>query len=342
MRRNKHRFLRDAACREGSVLLLVLWGLFFLSALIAASSTYVGSVIELARHMKQRSAGSQSAHVAVERSLQLVSADTNGWDGFGELWHQKEEFEWSDVEGGAFAVAHTSIGESGSVQTNFGLIDEDGKINVNMAERGLLQALLRREGRLSAGEAESLAACIIDWRDPDDDVLTGGAENGYYQGLSSSYSCRNGPMRILRELLLVKGMDCNVLDRVSPHLTVYGSGKINLNTAGKAVLSAMAEAAGGRDSAACVSLADKVIAARAGGNDFSGTSAAGVISSVKASSALTAEEEVLLSGMMRHGTLRSSCFGGIAMGRASAGGAVSEIEFIFDREQKKIVYWREK
>src|SRR5262249_10422864 len=58
---------------------------------------------------------------------------------------------------------------------------------------------------------EDIANSILDWLDPDDSPRTSGAENDYYQSLSQPYSCKNGPLDSLEELLLVKGVTPQLL-----------------------------------------------------------------------------------------------------------------------------------
>jgi general secretion pathway protein K len=47
---------------------------------------------------------------------------------------------------------------------------------------------------------------MIDWTDGDNLARLNGAENDYYQSLNPSYNAKNGPIDVVEELLLVKGM----------------------------------------------------------------------------------------------------------------------------------------
>jgi len=87
-------------------------------------------------------------------------------------------------------------------------------------------------------EARSIVDAMIDWLDEDDQESDLGAESGYYQSLSIPYSCRNGPVRYIEELLLIKGITPGLLfgtggkKGLADYLTVNGEdGKVNLNTA---------------------------------------------------------------------------------------------------------------
>ena len=79
------------------------------------------------------------------------------------------------------------------------VVDEAGKINVNAADKGTLMRL--------PGMTEDVADAIQDWTDEDDEPRAGGAEEGYYRQLEYGYRVRNGHMRTVRELLMVRGVD---------------------------------------------------------------------------------------------------------------------------------------
>jgi general secretion pathway protein K len=87
-------------------------------------------------------------------------------------------------------------------------------------------------------EARSVIDALVDWIDEDDQESEFGAENSFYQSLAKPYDCRNGPVRYIEELLLVKGISPALLfgkgDKkgLADYLTVNGdTGKVNFNTA---------------------------------------------------------------------------------------------------------------
>ncbi len=108
-------------------------------------------------------------------------------------------------------------------------------------------------------EPASIINSLKDWIDSgDDDAITGltGAETYYYQSLESPYTCGNGPVHHLAELLLVKNIKPELFygteefPGMSNYLTVFGvsdtggntfsyNGKININTASLPVLAAI-------------------------------------------------------------------------------------------------------
>ncbi len=134
--------------------------------------------------------------------------------------------------------------------------DESGKININRlvqgnefnpGVKGALSRLLSQPAfKLQGQEVEDILNAIKDWIDPDSVVTANGAENAYYQGLGKSTTVRNGPMESIDELLLVRGISAELYRGTSERpglarfLTVYGEGSVNINTAPKEVLRALA------------------------------------------------------------------------------------------------------
>jgi type II secretory pathway component PulK len=85
----------------------------------------------------------------------------------------------------------------------FGVVDESSKVNINTAGTAMLSKL--------PDMTDELAASIIDWRDADSTVTTGGAENEYYLLLPEPYQCKNAPFESVEELLLVRGASREIL-----------------------------------------------------------------------------------------------------------------------------------
>ena len=104
-------------------------------------------------------------------------------------------------------------------------------------------------------EPRTIINSVKDWLDSgDDDAITGlnGAESDYYQSLDSPYSCKNGPLTYLDELILIRGITPDLFygygekPGISQYMTIYGitdsgdyKGKININTAELPVLAAL-------------------------------------------------------------------------------------------------------
>jgi general secretion pathway protein K len=98
------------------------------------------------------------------------------------------------------------------------------------------------------GIDRTVADAVVDWLDNDENARIGGAESSYYLGLPNPYRAKNDLFDTIGELRLVRGVTGEVLEKLTPFVTVSSSGMVNLNTAPKEVLmslSAGADLAGG-------------------------------------------------------------------------------------------------
>lgn len=79
---------------------------------------------------------------------------------------------------------------------------------------------------------------LADWTDADTERLyQGGNEDILYDSLPSPYLPKNAPFDSMQEVRLVNGWHRDdVWERFGDHLTIYGSGKVNVNTAEREVL----------------------------------------------------------------------------------------------------------
>ena len=79
----------------------------------------------------------------------------------------------------------------------------------------------------------------MDWRDADDQARVRGGERDYYLKDNRMVLPANAPFREVDDLLDVKGMTPEILEKSRPYLRTYGTGTINLNTADEPVLRAI-------------------------------------------------------------------------------------------------------
>jgi len=82
----------------------------------------------------------------------------------------------------------------------------------------------------------SVADAVVDWLDNDENPRVGGAESSHYLGLPHPYRAKNDLFDTVGELRLVRGVTKEVFEKLLPFVTVYSSGKVNINTAPKEVL----------------------------------------------------------------------------------------------------------
>lgn len=189
------------------------------------------------------------ARSGVNCALAVLSEDasSSSSDSLKEPWAQSKELSLNSVElfeNGRFQVEISDL--SGKIPINL-LINENG--GYHEGRKMLLARFLSLEKfGLEPEAVGNLIDAIKDWIDPDDEVTRFGAENGYYRSLEAPYACGNGPIDSLGQLRLVKGMTDALFfgsddsgSGISNHLTVYGDGRININTADPLVLRALSD-----------------------------------------------------------------------------------------------------
>lgn len=151
----------------------------------------------------------------------------------------------------------------GNFRCSVKVIEENGKLNLNLLkdkngqlDRVRIEQVLRLIDLLNKEHSDYLSSanigygfvpCVIDWIDSDDLVTLVpfvkfnnlGAESDYYRGLDNSYRCRNKPMEVIEEMLLIKGMTDETFRRLRDYVTVYGDGKVNINSACQQVIESL-------------------------------------------------------------------------------------------------------
>jgi len=127
---------------------------------------------------------------------------------------------------------------------SYRITDESARLNLNRATREVLDRLL-----LELGVEKSLRDVIVDsiqdWRDPNEEHRLNGAESDYYLGLPAPYRSKNADFDSVAELLQVQGMTRELFygrpdaPGLAEHLTVWGTGAVNVNTVSPLVLRAL-------------------------------------------------------------------------------------------------------
>ena len=186
---------------RGAALLLVLWLVAMLAALVGAFAL-IAQVEHLQGQVLFRGVvARQAARAGLEYAM-------------GRLAEQDPRFLWMP-DGRPYAWSYH--GAEIEVQ----VVDEHGKVDLNLADMPLLAGLLEATGR-ERDDAETVAAAILDWRDPD--PLTqpgGGAEDPRYEAEGLPYGAKDAPFEDVSELQQVLGVDGALFARLAPHLTVH-------------------------------------------------------------------------------------------------------------------------
>jgi general secretion pathway protein K len=236
------RWRERADDSSGMALLVTLMVLVVLAVLVHRFTLATRVHLTAAANVRDQFQAECLAVSGLESAMAaLRQDDTPEVDHVGELWATYQGSK--DIPGlenveGAFAVSIQD--ESGKIDVNR-IVRLDGATTDEFV-RGQIERLLDIFG-VPSDKRDSLLDCLEDWIDLDDLNKLNGAENTYYKGLDSPYAARNGPLRTLGELNLVKGwsdiLDLRLKDgsTFGDYLTVSPTGgKFNVNTASVVVL----------------------------------------------------------------------------------------------------------
>ena len=252
---------------RGSILVLALWSLSLLSVFAVSLGYGVRQKLTLFARLEAIESLYSIAYSGIEKAKSVLKMDQDSeFDSLVDPWANNEAgFKQSQMVTGSFSVEYAAPNaDNKETITWYGLIDEERKININLADTETLSRLLQAAAHLKQDHADEIAYCIVDWRDSDAFFQHPdyGAEDSYYEGLSSPYEAKDGSFELIDELLLVKGVSRDIFDEIKSFSTIYGDGQVNINTALKQVLMALGLEA---------MTVDKILAHRAGADRLEGT-----------------------------------------------------------------------
>ena len=159
--------------RRAFVLALVLWVVMIMTAIVAIAGQTNRLNMKMATGAVDQVRCKWACRAGTESAMALLIDDLRASDCLQDLWsNSDEDYNNVQLERCAYSVR---------------VVDEAGKLNVNIATKEQLMALPYME--------ENIADSILDWRDGDEDLRTEGAEAGYYENLPFPYTIRNGRSR---------------------------------------------------------------------------------------------------------------------------------------------------
>jgi len=190
---------------RGFALVIVLWAGVLLSVVAASFAFSMRIETRLAANLVDRTRAQAIADAGIYRGIAALLANT-------------DRPRW--VTDGRAYVLPFGIGNM-----RIRLLSENGKVDLNGAPEALIQGLLRslaESGELpDAEQAARIAAAILDWRDPDQRVRSGGAEDGDYRAAGSAFGARDGAFLSVAELNQVLGVDAETYAQLAPWVTVH-------------------------------------------------------------------------------------------------------------------------
>ena len=224
--------------RLGSALVVTLLIVATLTGLTLAFSEESGTELSLAGFAGDGYRAYQIARSGINFALGRLEQDEDkGMDSLREEWSLLGVHGFPENSPGEFSISGGVIDENGKINVN-SLINEKGEVDEQIA--GQLGRLFK-----VLGLDENLVNPILDWLDPDDEERLHGAETFYYRSLEDPYECANTYFLSVGQIFLLKGFRGlqrfgeEGQKRLLDYLTIYSDGKININTASGEVLQSL-------------------------------------------------------------------------------------------------------
>lgn len=244
--------LKASTNDAGMALLLVVALIAVLSVAVLGFNDRTQSSMERAYYFQDKVRLQAMAESGIDIGCSMLHSDrlVNHHDSLIEDWAGLNDVQLDRLfDQGSLQVEISDLSGRFPIN-NLALADDGDSKNSTISEqfRQMLVRLLMNDqfGLEDEIEAMVIADSLTDWLDSDDEVLPYGAENSYYLAQQTPYIARNGPVEFIDELLQVRGMTTEILygndekRGLSEYISIYGNGRININTALPLVFKALA------------------------------------------------------------------------------------------------------
>ena len=222
---------------KGSILITTLWIMVILSLLALGIGFRASIEVRLGSYNMDKMRARYLAMAGIMKAQEYLLKDKNKPNGYDSIYACGIPFDteetsdkifsafFNKLKTGEFEVYYTSAqrDDEGNALRYYGMVDEQRKLNIKLSffpdaiqYKETLRSLFPNLGDIVIDN-------MINWQDVDEE---GGHE-------------KNKDFESLQELLLVEEMTPALFNEIKDFVTVYGDGKINLNTASWEVLSAI-------------------------------------------------------------------------------------------------------
>ncbi|MDY6855351.1 MAG: type II secretion system minor pseudopilin GspK [Thermodesulfobacteriota bacterium] len=214
---------------KGIALILALL-IITLLFVMAVEFNYKASVdITIAANIRDATKALYTAKSGLNATIALLKRDDNDYDAFSEDWGRFAELSKTPF-------LYSQYIDEGAIQLR--IIDECSKIDVNQILVDDSPSLQQLKALFILFDIDvDTTDAIMDWIDTDHNIREMGAEDDYYQGLENPYPCKDAPIEIIEELLMIREITedhlygTKVRKGIKDYITVHSKGKININTA---------------------------------------------------------------------------------------------------------------
>lgn len=240
-----------AARRDGAALIVALWVLVMLALLVSSIVFDMQVEANVTSFYRKRLKAQHLSRAGIEWAKMILVKS-------GGL-HPDVEEDMPDLylslkvlQRGVAVRGYRQEMETGAFELD--LVPEQGRRNINRLSEEDLREILDQSGVTDVNQQDELIGALADWVDEDDFVSVNGAESDDAFYTDRGYKVKNAPLDSIDELLLIKGFTESVVyggpadvedeppyAGIAKGLTVWGDGRVNVNTATAEVLMTLPE-----------------------------------------------------------------------------------------------------
>ncbi|MFA5272277.1 MAG: hypothetical protein WC412_08110 [Candidatus Omnitrophota bacterium] len=316
------------ARKKGVILIVSLWILAILVIFALGIGNRCQIALKLSKHQRDRLKAQLLANAGINYVISELQKDINNHDSLSESWAgNKKIFSNISFEKDKKEFCKISYPSQNNEEV-FGVIDEERRLNINNYSPKLMEEIFTWAN--TGIDAKSFSAIFNEWI------------NSKKEAAQDKKIFKNEPLKVKEELLLILEYFCKdsqraheAYEKVKNSITVYGKGKLNINTTSKDTLEILTRACAETETEtqAVATLSDKIIRLRDDIGFFSN------ISSISSKLSLETDEASLWNKLSALLTTESNYF--TIGAQAFTQNAKKKVVATYNRTEQKIVYWHE-
>ncbi len=234
--------------KAGSALIVVMWVLMIVSLIVSTFAFEMQLESRLISAQRKRFKADQLALAGVELAKAMLAFEEDPLEGDDVTYDDPFLSEASKIADGVPVLFTEEFGD-GTITLRIDY--EKGRQNISSMSTEEWRELFDQAGVPNV-DWDSLLGCLIDWEDPGDTHQLNGAEKDDPFYRDRGYEPKNAEVNTVDELLLIKGWTQEILygnlddedaetpmNGIAQHLTTWGNGLINPNSASREVLNSL-------------------------------------------------------------------------------------------------------
>ncbi len=236
--------------KSGVALIVVMWVIVIVSLIVSSFAFEMQLEAKIISMQRKRFKADQLALSGIELAKAMLVFKEDPLEGDDVTYEDPWLTQAAKIKDG---IPTTYSEELGGGTITLTIDFEKSRRNIRNLNTDQWHELFTQTG-VPAADWDELLGCLTDWQDKNDLSQLNGAESNDSFYKERGYECKNGPIDTIDELLLIKGWTDEIvygtatgaveqteypMTGLAQHLTIWGDGKVNPNSATREVLSSL-------------------------------------------------------------------------------------------------------